>query len=95
MIGEKITPILIEIEDMLFEFQCHCPPDFCLEGFRASLKIFMDALLSQQWKLMESENMPQEDRINMAVKLGEELKRLIKTYTGIDTITLYKVKNPA
>ena len=37
-----------------------------------------------------SENIDMEDRINMANKVGEEIRKLIKTYTNIDCHELYK-----
>lgn len=90
-IGEKLSPVLVEIEDALWEYEAQKlgNPKFTNEGFRAALKIFMDVLLDRMWELQLNEKMTQNDAGNMALKCGEELKKLIHTYTGIDTKTLY------
>jgi hypothetical protein len=40
--------------------------------------------------MQENDNLPMEDKCNMAEKLGEELRKLIKIYTNIETHELYK-----
>ena len=42
------------------------------------------------WELQELENMSINDRVNMAQKVGEEIRKLVKIYTNIDTVELYK-----
>lgn len=94
MIGEKLTEVLGEIEDQILDFTITYPnlhTNFTDEGFRSSLHIFMSALMSKSWDLMEKENMPMEDREEMASKVGYDLRKLIKTYTDIDTHQLYNV----
>ena len=90
-IGEKITPILLEIEKTLFQFESisNAQPNYSNEGFRAATKIFMSAVLDKMWNLQENEKIDFQDRINMATKLGNEIKTLIKTYTDIDIFKLY------
>lgn len=92
MIGKKISPVLVEIEDTLWEFEANTSskPNYEIGGFRASIKIFISALMDKMWELQEEENISIEDRIMMAEKLGKEVKDLVKTYTNIDTIELYK-----
>jgi len=95
MIGEKISPILIEIENVIWSFEANNPGiqcGFSREDFRASLKIFMANILEQMYALQKSDNMPQEQREQMALKCGEEIKKLVHTFTGIDTLELYKEK---
>ena len=46
--------------------------------------IFSSVLMSKMWDLQQEEDMTQEDRENMATKCGEEIRSLVKTYTGID-----------
>lgn len=91
-IGQKLSPILVEIEDTLLEFEAFNgeKPNYTIEGFRAGVKIFMSILIDKIWELQESENIDMEDRINMANKVGEEIRKLIKTYTNIDCHELYK-----
>jgi hypothetical protein len=42
------------------------------------------------WELQENESLSIEDRCNMANKVGEDIRKLVKTYTDIDTHDLYK-----
>ena len=92
MLGEQLNPLLEEIEDIIldFEYESGEKPDYSLSAFRAATKIFMSALMDKMWDLQVQENISQEDRENMATKAGEELRRLVKTYTNIDTFDLYK-----
>ena len=48
MIGKKLSPVLEEMEATLWEYEAFngAKPNYTLEGFRASTKIFMSALLS-------------------------------------------------
>lgn len=92
MIGEKLSPILVEIEDTLWEFELtHAVrPEFTDEGFRAATKIFMAAMMDQMWVLMQAENVPLDARLKMVEKAGQDVSQLIKTYTDIDTHQMYK-----
>lgn len=92
MIGQKLSPVLSEIEDTLWEFESHnsMKPEYTIEGFRAALKIFISAMLDKIWELQTDENIEQADRENMAQKCGEDVRKLVKTYTNIDTHNLYK-----
>ena len=94
MIGKKISPILEEIEQTLWEFEANndIRPEYTEEGFRASIKIFMSALLDKMWELQQNEAMDIETRGNMAFKAGDDMRKLIKTYTDIDCHELYKNK---
>lgn len=91
-IGQKISPILIEVENTLWEFEEYkgTKPDFTIEGLRAAAKIMMAVLMDKMYELQDKENMPQEQREEMASAAGSEFRKLIKTYTGIDTHNLYK-----
>jgi len=90
-IGEKLSPILIEIENTLWEFEANngTKPNYSSEGFRAAIKIFMSVLMDKIWELQQDEQFEMNDRINMVVKAGEEVRVLVKTYTGIDCHDLY------
>lgn len=94
MIGKKISPILVEIEDMLFEFEVNkgLPPEYTDEGFRAAIKIFASALMDKIWILQSDEKMDMKDRINMALKVGDDIRKMVKTYTNIDTHGFYEQK---
>ena len=92
MIGEKISPILEEIESALWEFEANSgsKPEYTIEGFRAATKIFMSVLMDKVWELQQDEKIDIKDRESMVIKLGNDVRNLIKTYTDIDTYELYK-----
>lgn len=92
MIGKKISPILSEIEDTLWEFEANIgsQPQYTIDGFRAGIKIFMSVLMDKTWDLQQNETLTMEDRIKMVEKLGQEVRTIVKTYTDIDTHDLYK-----
>jgi hypothetical protein len=91
MIGKKISPILEEIEQTLWEFEVDngLKPEYTIKGFRAGIKIFMSVLLDKMWELQQDESIDKQDRLNMAQKVGEDIRKLVKTYTDIDTHDLY------
>jgi hypothetical protein len=92
MIGKQISPILSEIEGALWDFEMNggSKPEYDKDGFRASIKIFMSVIMDKMWELQENESLSIEDRCNMANKVGEDIRKLVKTYTDIDTHDLYK-----
>ena len=48
--------------------------------------VFMDKIFDNQ----DFDNMSLDDRLKMAEKAGEDLRKLIHTYTGLDTRELVK-----
>ena len=92
MIGNRISPILEEIENTLWEFEAHVgtKPNYTDGGFRAGIKIFMSVLMDKIWELQELEKTLMEDRANMVEKVGKDVRALVKTYTDIDSHSLYK-----
>jgi len=92
MIGKKLSPILSEIESALMEFEINVakPPEYTDEGFRASIRIFLSAMLDKMWKLQEDEGIDIDTRANMAEKLGSEIRNIVRVYTNIETHDLYK-----
>jgi hypothetical protein len=91
MIGQKISPILVELEAALIEYEIYngSQPNYTIEGFRAATKIFMSVLLDKMYNLQCNENLDTDDKLNMAHSAGIALKDLVKTYTDIDTTKLY------
>jgi hypothetical protein len=88
-----INDILFDLEQLLWEREAEENPrrvGYTMEGFRGAIKIFMSSLMDKMWDMQSAEEMDMEDRINMAQKVGEEVRKLIKTYTGIDSHDLYK-----
>lgn len=97
MIGKRISPILEEIESTLWEFEIRNgnKTEYTNEGFRAAVKIFMSAIMDKIWELQSEEEMSMVDRIKMVEKCGEDVRKIVKIYTDIDTHDLYKEKaNP-
>lgn len=92
MIGEKLSPILEEIENALIEFEVYNgdKPDFTVDGFRAGIKIFMSVMMDKIYELQEKEDIPFKHREEMAFKCGLEIRDIVKKYTDIDTHDLYK-----
>jgi hypothetical protein len=92
MIGEKLSSVLSEIESALIEFEANVarPPEYTNEGFRAAVRIFLSAMLDKMWKLQEDEGIDIDTRADMAEKLGNEIRNIVRIYTNIDTHNLYK-----
>jgi len=94
-IGTELSPMLIEIEDLIWDFEYDNPKEqgkYSKEGFRGAIKIFMSALLDKMWDFQEENKISQEDRIKKAEEAGQIVRLFIKSYTGIDSIDLYKNK---
>ncbi|HAS91577.1 MAG TPA: hypothetical protein DCS12_04835 [Clostridiales bacterium] len=93
MIGKKLSPILLEIEQALNEFEYYkgTKPEFTNEALRAATKIFMSVLMDKMFDLQIKEKMTHKSAYEMATVAGEELRRLIKIYTDIDTHELFKI----
>lgn len=84
--------MLVHIEDAMWDHEINnaTPIDLTDEGFRAAVKIFATALMSKEWELQEKENLALEDREAMSMKCGQEIRRIVKTFTDIDTHSFYK-----
>lgn len=91
MIGQKLSPILEEIEAAIIEFDCYqnTKPNYSDTAIRASSKIFLSVLIDKMWELQEKEKIPQNERVAMAGKCGAELRKLIKTFCNIDSFDFY------
>ena len=93
MIGKKLSPILLEIEQTLIEFECYngTKPEYTNEALRAATKIFMSVLMDKMFDLQIKEKMTHKSAYEMATVAGEELRRFVKIYTDIDTYEMYKI----
>lgn len=91
MLGQRLTPILAEIENTLWEFEGK--PNYQAKALPAACKIFISVLMDRMWELQAAENMPDAQRCEMAESLGNEIRKLVKTYTGIDTHEMYKANS--
>ena len=92
MIGKKISPILLELEAAIVEFDCTIneKPNYTEDALRASGKILLSVVMDKMWDMQEQDKMSQEDRLKMAQSCGEELRKLFKTYCNVDTHDFYK-----
>ncbi len=88
----EITRILLELEKALWEIESRTTtvPTFSLDAFRASIKIFVSLLTQYVWQLQENEELDMDIRLDMVEKAGTELRKLVKVYTGVDTVELNK-----
>lgn len=91
-IGEKLSPVLEEIESALWEHEAEIgtKPNFTTEGFRAACKIFMSALTDKLFEKQKTEGTNIEIACKEAAFYGEEMWALIKRAINIDTRELYK-----
>lgn len=92
-LGENIAPILTEIENTLWEREANTPGEMVkwpASATTATLKIFMSLFSERMFEMQAAENMPLQQRGEMAEALGSDIKKLVFTYTGIDTHSLYK-----
>jgi cyclopropane fatty-acyl-phospholipid synthase-like methyltransferase len=60
-------------------------PNWSNRTFMNTLIIFQSALMDKLYDNQEFDNMPFEERIKMAESCGKELRKLIHTYTNLDT----------
>lgn len=91
-IGQKLSPILNEISEALWEFEVQelGSPGFADEDLTAATKIFTSVMLDKLWQLAQKEGIDLETAGAMAEKLGNELRQMIKVYTGLDSHDFYK-----
>jgi hypothetical protein len=60
-------------------------PNYTNREFMNALIIFQTALMDKMWDNQNFDKMKMQDRENMAVRCGLDLRKLIHTYTGLDT----------
>ena len=65
-------------------------PNFTNRHFMNTIIIFQNALMDKMYDNQNYDNMDIEDRLKMVETCGNELRKLIHTYTGLDT---YKIEN--
>ena len=89
--AERISTVIDSIADAVLEYSVNHvePPDLTIKTLESSIIIFQFALMDHLWKLQVVENMPQEQREEMASAAGSRLRELVKTFTGIDTHSMY------
>lgn len=60
-------------------------PNYTNRDFMNALIIFQTALMDKMWDNQDYDKMELKDRENMAIQCGLDLRKLIHTYTGLDT----------
>lgn len=91
-LGEKLSPILAELEGAIWESEFIAPgvrPQYTQEGLRGAIKIFSSALLDAMWDKHEKDGDKQVDRERMALLAGTAIHKLVKNLTNLDTKKLY------
>lgn len=63
-------------------------PNYSNRDFMNTIIIFQTALMDKMYDCQTYDGLELEDRTKMAVKCGEDLRKLIHTYTGLDTHNL-------
>jgi len=90
-LGQKLSPLLAEIEATLWESEAMdgVQPHYTEEGFRAAVKIFMSAIMDKMYDVQRCDGMNLDDMAKMATSCGQELSKFVHAYTGINTKKLY------
>ena len=60
-------------------------PNYSNRDFLNALIIFQTALMDKMYDNQDYDRMSVDDRLKMSVSCGLELRKLIHTYTGLDT----------
>lgn len=95
IIGKNLSEDLVIIEDIIWDSEHKNFNEqfkFTEEGFRASLKIFMANMLDKTYDYQQKNKMSPKEGFDQASEIGKILRELVKKYTNIDTLTLYKFK---
>lgn len=91
MIGEQISPVLVEIEKIIWESEANNEgaPGYSDDGFRAAVKIFSSAIMDKLHKRLDERGIPMKERLGAAWSAGEDIRGLIMRHAGIDGMNLY------
>jgi len=60
-------------------------PNYSNRHFMNTIIIFQNALMDKMYDNQDYDGMGREDRLKMVESCGNELKKFIHTYTGLDT----------
>lgn len=61
-------------------------PNYTNRDFMNAVIIFQTALMDKMWNNQDYDNMDLENREKMAVQCAEDLRKLIHTYTNLNTL---------
>lgn len=88
IIINKLSETLELIETILL-LNSEVKPCFPDTALRTATYIFMSVMLDKMYDLQRKENLDLTDKENMTEVLGNEIRRLIKTFTNIDSHEFY------
>lgn len=77
-------PILEEIAKGLLEV-AEIKPNYSDNALLNATLIFQSVFMDKVYDCMQGDGISQEDQLKMVQSAGEELRRVIHTYTGLDT----------
>lgn len=77
-------PILEEIAKGLLEV-AEIKPNYTDNALLNATLIFQSVFMDKVYDCMRGDGISQEDQLKMVQSAGEELRRVIHTYTGLDT----------
>jgi hypothetical protein len=82
-------PILKEIASGMLE-TCEIKPNFSNDAFIDSVLIFQTLFTDKIFDCMQEDGSDFEDQCKMIESAGTEFRKLIHTFTGLDTVELVK-----
>lgn len=85
----KYEPILKEIAKGMLEV-VEIKPNYSNDALIDAMLIFQTVFMDKMFDCQNYDNMIMDDRINMVKQSGAEFKKLVHTYTGLDTHELAK-----
>ena len=65
-------------------------PNYTNRDFMNTILIFQTALMDKPYDNQDYDKMDIEDRMKMALSCGQDLRKLVHTYTGLDTHDIEK-----
>lgn len=88
LFGEKLGPVLNDIEDTILEHRDMFPGepcDYSDDAFRSAITIFLDVAVDKMWEYHERLELPQGAREKAAKQFLDEFRMLVFRYCDIAT----------
>lgn len=86
--GERIAPILSDIEDAIVDRQVNLPgekPNYSTDSFRAALLTFLDAAVDKAADYMDELGLTTDEMFDRIKALGQDVHLIILKYCDLDT----------
>jgi hypothetical protein len=81
---KPLEPILKELATGMLEM-AEVKPNYSNDALIDAMLIFQSVFIDKIFDNQNYDNMPFKQRCEMATKAGEDFRKLIHTYTGLDT----------